>query len=505
MTSILVRNGHLLTMDPALGELPTADLLIEDGLIRRIGAIDDTTAGTTIDATDHIVLPGFVDTHRHMWQTQLRGTMANGTLLDYTAMVRGIYSACYGPEDVYLGTLMGYLDALNAGTTTLIDHSHIMNSAEHTDAAITAFADSGAGGVFCYGLFPNPERGKPDDISRVLHPPPRLWEQARRARQTHFSPGNTGRIKWGMALTELEFFPLEYCLRELRLARELGSHKISAHVGLGEASRPTRFIERLAAARALSDDLLLVHGWSLTDRELELMAEAGVTLSVTPETELQMGMGFPALTRFTRAGGRAGLGVDIASNQSSDMFTQMRLALQATRGLDNLALEQRRLFPQRLNITVADVLRSATIEGAHALGLAEEVGSLSVGKRADLIMISKRDINMAPVGDATAAVVLYANVGNIRTVMCDGVLRKFNGVLVRNDLADLTDRLLASSERVLRNSAAFDIDERVRAARQIFPIDRRSSIEQRLAARIFRTPFERLHKNLIEYALDRSH
>jgi len=258
----------------------------------------------------------------------------------------------------------------------------------------------------------NPERGKPDDAARILTPPQRVWDDARRIRSTHFRPENTERVRWGMALTEAEFFPIEYSLREIELARELGSHKISAHAGFGESSRHTRYVERLAAAGALDSDLLLVHGWSLSDHELELMVRHGTTLAVTPETELQMGMGFPALARFAELGGRAGLGIDIVSNQSSDMFTQMRLALQTSRGYDNDRLARRRLFPVHLRMTTEDILKSATIDGAHALGLGHEVGSLTVGKRADLLLIRRRDINMAPVNDAVAAVVRCANTGN---------------------------------------------------------------------------------------------
>ncbi|WP_225730971.1 MULTISPECIES: amidohydrolase family protein [unclassified Nocardia] len=504
MTTTLLRNGHLLTMDPAYGELARADVLITDSRITRIGVDLDAPADETIDCRDHIVLPGFVDTHRHMWQTQLRGQMANSTLLDYAALIRGVYSACYEPDDVYIGILMGYLDALNAGTTTLLDHCHIMNSAEHAAAAIRAFRDSGAGGVFCYGLFPNPDTDNPDSIERVLHPPTRLWDNARRTREVHFTASNDDRIRWGMALSELEFFPIEYSLREIHFARELGAHTISAHAGIGQPSRYTRYVERLGAAGELDKDLLLVHGAALTNRELELMVEHGVALSVTPETELQMGMGLPTLARFAAAGGRAGLGIDIVSNQSSDMFTQMRLALQVTRGLDNQQLARRGLFPTQLGMTVEHILRSATIDGAEALGLADEVGSISLGKRADIIAIRKTDVNMTPVVDATAAVVLYANAGNIATVLTDGVVRKREGSLVGVDLAALTDRLLESTKRVLKRSTAFDSDKPLRAMRQFAPLTRRSSFEQRLAATVFRTNVKPLHDLLIRYALKRA-
>jgi len=505
-TTILIRGGHLLTMDAGLGERPNTDVLIDDSRIVGVGSdIAPPDGAEVIDASRHIVLPGFVDTHRHMWQTQLRGEMTDATLLDYVALIRGIYSACYEPEDVYIGILAGYLDALNAGTTTLIDHCHIMNSAAHTDAAVRAFRDSGAGGVFCYGLFPNPERGKPDTLSRIINPPARLWDEARRVRATQFGPANDDRIRWSVSLTELEFFPLKYSLREIDFARELDAHKISAHVGLGEASAHTRWVERLYKAGELGDDLLMVHGWSLTDKELGYMVETGATLSVTPDTELQMGMGFPAFKRFADVGGRPGLGIDIVSNQSSDMFSQMRLGLQSIRGRENEALARKGLVPSVLNTTTAQILRAATIDGAHALGLEDEVGSIAVGKRADLILIRNDDINMAPAGNAAAAVVHYANVGNIDTVIADGVVRKRAGQLVGHDIPAVVGELLESSERVLSRAKSFDRDERKRQVRGIFPTDRRSSLEQQLAARIFRSSLAKpLHGALMRAVLLRS-
>lgn len=501
--NLLIRNGHLLTMD-RLGECRNTDILIEDGRISRIGKELEASAAEVIDATDHLVLPGFVDTHRHMWQTQLRGTMVDATLLDYFAMIRETYSACYEPDDVYIGILMGYLEALNAGTTSLIDHCHIMNSPEHAEAAIRAFRDSGAGGVFCYGLFPNPDAATQSGVLRVLTPPERLWQEARDVRSSFFSADNADRIRWGMALTELEFFPLQYSLQELELARELGAHKISAHAGMGVLSKPTKYVKRLAAAGELADDLLMVHGWSLTDVEMASMVEHGVTLSVTPETELQMAMGFPALQRFRRAGGRPGLGIDIASNQSADMFTQMRLGVQSVRALRNMELARRGRFPAKLELTATDVLRAATIDGAHALGLEAEVGSLTEGKRADLILIRKNDINMAPVNDATAAAVHYANVGNIDTVIAGGVVRKRHGILVGHDLVGMIGELLESTERVIGRSAKMDRNASYRSAGDVYPTSRRRALEGRLAATVFHSRFSGMHDRLLSMVAERS-
>lgn len=500
--AILIRGGHLLTMDSQLGEMPKADILIRAGRIIDIAPAIVADDAWSIDGSDCIVLPGFVDAHRHMWQTQMRARMGNGTLLDYSAEIRSVFSACYDPDDVYIGILMGYLDALNAGCTTLIDHCHIMNSLEHSEQAVQAFKDSRARGVFCYGFFQNPEMHKPDDLQRLLSTPTRMVQEAHTIRTKHFT--ESGRIRFGTALTELEWFPIEYTLREIQLARELGSHKISIHAGLGSSSQYTRFVERLAKANALAPDLHFVHGWGLNDKELRLLSDAGSSLAATPETELQMAMGFPVIGRFRRAGGRASLGIDIVSNNSADMFTQMRLALQVARGLDNEACAKRKLFPDALTWTTEDILRAATIDGARALNLDGEVGSLSIGKRADIQMIRKSDINMVPVVNAVNAVVLSANVSNIDTVMVDGEIVKAGGRLVRNDLAELTELLKASSVRIHERAQSFDIPTIRSALQTVFPISQKESIEQRFASAIFNGPSKFLQDWLMKIAIRRA-
>ena len=176
-----------MTMDDRVGEMACADILIEDGKIVDIARSIDAPNAEVIEAKDHIAMPGFVDAHRHMWQTQLRARMGDGTLVDYAAQIRNVFSACYDPDDVYIGILMGYLEALNAGCTTLIDHCHIMNSMEHSDRAIAAFKGSGARGVFYYGLYPNPENENVSEFSiqRMLNPPAHIMEMpAKLARNT---------------------------------------------------------------------------------------------------------------------------------------------------------------------------------------------------------------------------------------------------------------------------------------------------------------------------------
>lgn len=153
---ILLRGGTILSMDPRIGTIKSGDVLIQDDCIRAVDQKIDAPNAEIIDTTDMIVSPGFVDTHRHVWQTQLRTVATDWSLFDYFVQMRSIYSGFYKPEDAYIGNLVGALEAINAGVTTIVDHSHIMNSPDHSDEAVRGLKDAGIRGIFCYGLFDNP-------------------------------------------------------------------------------------------------------------------------------------------------------------------------------------------------------------------------------------------------------------------------------------------------------------------------------------------------------------
>jgi len=437
---LLIRGAHVLTQDPALGELPRADLLVEGDAIRAIAPTLDVADCEQIDAAGSIALPGFVDAHRHVWQTQLRTLAADWTLFEYTARMRMIYASLYRPEDAHLGNLCGALEALDAGITTLADHAHIVNSPEHADAALDGLEQAGIGGVFCYGLYANP-RHHPFRLE--LDPGWRLAD-ARRLRRSRLA-ADDGLLRMGLAPVEVEYAPFEEVERELRFARELGAWRISCHVGMGKYDRGTRIVARLGEAGLLAEDLLLVHGSALGDDELAMIADAGAGIAATPETELQMGMGHPVAARALARGARAALGIDIVSDYRGDMFSQMRLLLQAQRAREHDAAPGP---PRRLRLRTRDVLELATIGGARALGLDGRIGSLAPGKQADLILIATDAIHMVPASDAAAAVVLHAQPSDVRTVLVAGRVVKRDGRLVGVDWPRLAERLRASSERI---------------------------------------------------------
>jgi len=489
---MLIRGGRVLTMDPALGDYEQADLLIEDGSIREVSPSirTGTSLGIeTVDARNMIVMPGFVDCHRHMWQTQLRAITADWSLFDYSARIRSVYSSFYEPEDAYVGCYAGFLEAVQAGTTCIVDHAHIMNSPDHADETVRAFRESGMRGILCYGLFNNPRPEESIGIS-VFETPQQMLDDARRVRKKHFASDN-GLVRMGLALTETEWFPTELARREIEFAREIKAKRISIHAGMAALSRHTRYIERLSRLGLMGPDLLFVHGSSLNDRDLKCIAEAGAAVVSTPETELQMGMGFPVLSRVMESGGRPSLGIDIVSNNSADMLTQIRLNLQVQRALENDRLDRKGMMPRNIRLKARDLLEIATIGGARAIGLDSEIGSLTPGKQADLIMIRADTVNMLPVNDPAAAVVMCANVGDVDTVMIGGRIRKRNGRLTDPDWPSISRKLVESRDRITEGGKRKGFSMSERMAAEIFPVTPKIARQTRFAGMFLRFPFLR--------------
>ncbi|HEY1179532.1 MAG TPA: amidohydrolase family protein, partial [Phytomonospora sp.] len=353
----LIRNGTVIDTDPVAVH-PATDVLVDGDRIAAVGR--DLPAGDArvVDATGRYVLPGFVDTHRHTWQTALRGIAADHDLGAYLTRVLGDIGARVHPEDIAAGTLAGALEALDAGVTTLQDFSHALHTPDHADAAVDALRASGVRALFGYGT---PVFGGGD---------------LRDARRVHASMG--GLLTMALAPHGPSYTPVETVAADWALARELDVPLV-VHVGAGPvAERP---VDTLRSHGLLRPGTVYVHGNSLPDAELKLIADSGGTASVAPAVEARMGHGAPVLARFRAAGVPTGLGVDVVTTVAGDMFALMRAAML---GLD--ASGGPRLSP-------AEALRLATIEGAAVLGMADRVGSLAVGKQADVILLRAGDLN----------------------------------------------------------------------------------------------------------------
>lgn len=453
----VIRGGTVLTMDPKIGDFNKADVLIEDGLIKAVAPVLEVGEALKIDASGMIVIPGFVDTHRHVWQTQLRSVAADWSLCDYVINMRSVYAAFYRPEDVYLGNLIGSLEAMNSGITSIVDHCHIIHSPEHSDAAVQGHKAAQIGGIFCYGLFRNAKHvpGLPIDVPELvgeMFGDVEEWrfEDAERVRDSHF--GESSKLQFGLATNELEFKSADEAQEEIRRARSLGPKRLSMHAGMGAMQVGRQFIKTLHHEGLLAEDCLFVHGGGFDDTDLRMLADSGCAISATPDTEMQMGMGHPVALRYAAAGGRPALGIDIVSNIGGDMFSQMRLQLQAQRAYLNAQIELKDGMPGKVTVPTRSVLELATIGGARALGMDSRIGSITPGKDADIVLIDSSAINMTPVIDPVASVVFYANPSNVHTVLVRGEIVKRAGELVGHDWKTLRGQLVDSSERIMKLS-----------------------------------------------------
>lgn len=441
---IVVRGGAVLAGDPGKGHVEPADVLIEDGRIAAIAPGLEVGDAELIDARGTLVVPGFVDTHRHTWQTAMRGVCADWTLLDYFRGIRLQVSGAYDARDVYAGNLVGAFEALDCGVTTVLDFSHCIHTPEHADAAIRGLQEAGLRGTFAYGMFP-----APSTRTSFTTPQERLAD-ARRVRSEHFAAD--GLLGMGVALTELGLVPFEQTRAEVELARELDV-LVTAHTGtVWNARRPPE-VELLHAAGLLDHRQVHVHCNACSDRELDLLAEAGAAVSVTPETELAMGMGFPVLERAIARGMLPSFGCDIVSLGRGDLFTQMRLGLQAERARRNAEDHAREAMPAHLDLTVRDALRFATLGGAEALGLGSLCGSLDVGKAADVLLVRTDGLHGAPMHDPVAWLVLHAGPADVDTVLVGGRVVKRGGVLTSADVPALRRLVEDTRDRVVAELA----------------------------------------------------
>lgn len=471
--SILIQHGTVISMDPALGIMRDCDILIEGNTIVKVSPnITAPPSARIIDATNCLVSPGYVDCHHHLWQQLLRSIGSDWTLMDYALIMRTCFGSLYTADDVYTANYAGCVDLLHNGITTVVDHCHILNSPQHADAAVRALKHARIRGAFCYGLYANPPLLNITDDSTLNTADPAFTPAARRADlrrvlAQHFASSDGASNTWessllvcGLATNEPETAGAAGIAAEIAFARsaELRLPLITSHVAIGHYDiSQARVVQHLGDADELGPDLLFSHGAAWTDAECALLARSGAGVVSTPETELQMGMGHPVAFRaMDRFGcGKVGLGVDVTCSQNNDMVAQARLLLQAQRARDNEEAFKKS-SPGRPPLTcprkAADVLRLATQGGADALGIGHLVGSLTPGKRADVVVTACDGLGMVPAVDPVGMLVCNSNASDIRAVLVDGRVVKDEGKVVGVDWEALREDVRKRSERLVRAS-----------------------------------------------------
>jgi 5-methylthioadenosine/S-adenosylhomocysteine deaminase len=443
MSRTLIKGGCVVTMDPQLRELPQGDVLIDNGRIAAIAPrLDTHDSAETIDAAGMIVMPGLVNGHLHTWQSALRGIAADWTIAQYMqAMHRGL-ATLYRPQDIYIANLMGALNQINNGATTLVDWCHNNPTPEHTDAAIDGLAESGIRAVFLHGSpKPSPKPGQ-KHFSEI--PMPR--HEVERLRKGRFA--GDGLMTFGLAILGPYYSVWDVTRQDVALANELDL-LCSMHVGGGTPMVADGF-ERLARERLIRSNFNVVHGNDIKPEVIACIAEHGGTFTITAEVELQMGYGDPLTGRLHALGSPMSIGTDVEPASRGDMFTAMRLTLQHERNrVITQALEQTGSRPETMPLTCRHALEWTTINGARLAGLGDRTGSLTVGKAADIVLLSASDIGMFPVRDPIGSIVMQGGVANVDTVLIAGKVMKRNGKLVYPGLKDKMAELLGSGDRIL--------------------------------------------------------
>lgn len=437
----LIKGGYVLSMDPDVGELEDGDVLIEDGKIAAIGPSVEAEDAELVDAKGAVVMPGFVDTHRHTWQTTLRAICADWPLMAYFRGIRQTISPRYTAEDVYVGNYVGALEALSAGVTTILDFSHCNNTPQHGDAALKGLTDAGIRAVFGYGYFPAPsdQAGFADHAARIA--------DARRIKAEYLSSGD-GLVTMGIAITETGLLPFEVTREEIESAREMDA-LVVAHTGCVWGIAVCAGLPEMNMHGLLDEAQVHVHCNCLSSDEFDLLADVGSKVSISPETEIGMGMGHPVFSQCLSRGIKPTLSCDVISLNSGDMFAQMRLGLTFQRGMENDPIHAEGRMPEQFNLTVRDAIGWGTVNGAEALGLGAKTGSLSPGKEADVIIVgSGNELNMTPRPELVGSIVFQANPSNVTDVFVAGRAVKRGGELVGIEMADIRRRADESRERI---------------------------------------------------------
>jgi cytosine/adenosine deaminase-related metal-dependent hydrolase len=422
---ILIKDAIVLSQDDSIGELPKADVLVEGDSIADVRPGISAEGARVIDAAGDIVIPGFIDTHRHTWETSIRTCAPDYALITYFGSILDKFAPHYRPDDVYAANLWGSLECINAGITTLVDWSHIMNTPAHADAAIRGLEESRIRAVFAYG-FGNTSLVDwwfgPDYAGSVLTSD---GPDARRIRQQYFS-SDAGRITMALATRGPNFCKPDVVRHDWELAKELDLN-ITVHVAMDRFGYTKMQVAALREMDLLYPNTTYIHASHFTPDEWALVRDSGGNVSFAPQIEIQMGHGWAPGYTATEHGIPIGLSSDVATTASADQFTQMHAIFGSERGRKHQEAWDAELDGLEASpglITSRQVLRWATIDGAKVAGIADRTGSITPGKKADLVIIDGHAVNVAPIIDPVGAVVCAADISNVRTVLVDGEILK---------------------------------------------------------------------------------
>ena len=428
----VIKGGAVLSMDSDVGDFAVGDVLVDGKKIVAVGPDIDAGGADVIEADGMIVMPGFIDTHHHQFETALRSSLADGLLfndgkphgaINYFDFILGKFAGVYRPQDVYINELFGSLSQLDAGVTTVHDISQIHHSPEHSDAAIKGIADSGRRAAFGYFEGHGPKAKYPGDAKRIKT----QYFSSDDQLVTMIMGGEIYRPNYDAAWT---------------IGRELGI-PVAAHI-VGSLGMSKTFM-KLVAEKKLGPDNLFIHMSAMPDDAWKAVRDAGAGVSVAGPIEMTMRHGMPPILNAMEHGIEPSLSTDVECTMTADFFTQMRSVMTLQRMLVNeMAIAKKENLPALL--TTRDLIRFATVQGAKDLKLDAKIGTLTPGKEADIILLDATAINVAPLNHVTGAVVTLMERSNVDSVIVAGKVRKWKGRLLDADIPKLRTELEASRD-----------------------------------------------------------
>lgn len=455
----LIKGGAVMSMDPKVGDFAQADVLVEGKKIVAVGPNLAAPGIPVIDARGRVVMPGFIDTHHHQFETALRGWLADGLLINdgsgtpsgnqtYYENILLRFAPVYRPQDVYINELFGGLSQLDDGVTTVHDISQIHHSAAHSDAVVQALFDTGRRAAFGYfegaGFTHGPEYVYPSDATRLA----KQWFSSSDQLVTMVMGGEV-------------YLGSPTYTQSWTLGRQLGL-QVAAHILSPFGIRP--IMDQLAAGKGgdqqnigLGPDNFFIHMTGMSDEAWQRVKDVGAHVSLAVPIEMNMRHGIPPILKMQSLGIEPSLSIDVECTMTADFFTQMRSMMTMQRMVVNQMVLDPGIptgnwwptpsgTPPLLN--TRDVLRFATMNGAKGLRLDQKVGSLTPGKEADIIILDATKLNVAPLNHVPGAVVSLMDRTNVETVIVAGKVRKWKGRLLDVDLNSLRSQLEASRDYV---------------------------------------------------------
>ncbi|MFJ1759588.1 amidohydrolase family protein [Amycolatopsis sp. NPDC088138] len=414
---VLLRGGTVLTLDETRRVLTDTDVLVTGDRIAAIGpALEAPPGAVEIDAAGGIVMPGMIDTHRHMWQTAMRGYGADWTLTQYFVWYYLEWGKIFRPEDIHAGNLLGAWEALEAGVTTTVDWSHGLQTTQHADAAADALEAVPGRFVLAYGN---------------IQDAPATWTGTREFRDfvSRRAGGDLG-FQVAFDVTGDPAFPEKPAFE---VARELGV-PVTTHAGVWGATGDDG-IRLMYENGFMTPETVYVHSASLSSDSYHRIAATGGSVSVSTESEQSAGQGYPPTWALRAYGIPVSLSMDTSVWWSGDLFSAMRSTLGADRSREHLEAHKLGETVTHAALRAEQVVDWATRGGATALGRSDDLGSLEVGKKADVVLL-KNDASPVsfPLLNPYGHVAFQAQRADVHTVLVNGRIVKADGRLVGVDL-----------------------------------------------------------------------